>query len=880
MITRRDSRGLTITYAYDALHRLTQRSYSDSTPAEAFTYDQTTAWGGSLANTIGRISATGAAGGYAGAIFSYDSMGQVANEWACGPSNCGLGSYAISAQYDLAGHLKSLTYPSGRTVTSGYNSAGRALNSVFSNFGGVSVNYPYYTAPQAGTASTWGYNPNGSLHLGTFGNGISETYGFNDREQLNSITASSSAQTWLSKLYGFYDVNNHNNGTIWSIIDGISANRNQFYQYDPVGRVTSGYQQDNAFNQTFNYDPWGNMTTSGTNNFNPLYDGNNRVSGAPANCTASNTYCYDAAGNMLNDAFHQYTYDGDNRIKAVDNTGATYTYGAGGERVRKDTGGKGTEYVYFQGSAIAEKDISSGYWSDYVFFNGRKIARANNFAHLLHISGQICGSCGWQWYQFNLTNLGSLAGRTIQAGDTLRWVQWSNGGSKGGIIMTYTDGTDSCCSSAPVIADQNGEGIGSGNLSTNQWEYRSANLSPVAGKAISQIRLYANGNSTPGQWDFYFQDLVYIAADGTIIPLFSQNATVPSVSGFGSSGMTATSATIQDCGVPACTPAPIDSTMYFHADQIGSARLLSAGRGYPVWQGTFTPFGQEVSPELTTNHYKFNGKERGEASEGGLDYFGARYYSSVIGRWMTPDWSDEPSPIPYGKLTDPQSLNLYSYVTDDPLSHTDLDGHFQMALASGSCPNHNGDTCNTVTNAEIDDVTDKLNHYDQIVSDTVDSIISGYKDNPDSAPQSIKGSLEVVTSDQAPGFFPGQQAGAMDAARNNITNYVQDKLNAVISSEVGDVIKNGTPKQVNDLRGRVDAIDDRNHPGKTAGLAEKGVDKLTRKLADGLGNVVSKGYGWVKTAAGIIQRDSPRDAIINESKSRLQRRYEELNPPN
>jgi hypothetical protein len=38
----------------------------------------------------------------------------------------------------------------------------------------------------------------------------------------------------------------------------------------PVGRVTSGYQQDNTFNQTFNYDPWGNVSTSGTNNFNPL----------------------------------------------------------------------------------------------------------------------------------------------------------------------------------------------------------------------------------------------------------------------------------------------------------------------------------------------------------------------------------------------------------------------------------------------------------------------------------------------------------------------------------------------------------------------------------------------------------------------------------
>jgi RHS repeat-associated protein len=170
------------------------------------------------------------------------------------------------------------------------------------------------------------------------------------------------------------------------------------------------------------------------------------------------------------------------------------------------------------------------------------------------------------------------------------------------------------------------------------------------------------------------------------------------MSGTGSTGMTQTSVTIHDCSGSGC--APVNTTTYFHDDQIGSARLLSAGYGYPVWQGTFTPFGQEVSPVLTSNHFKFNGKERGEASEGGLDYFGARYYSSVIGRWMTPDWSDTPSTVPYAKLTDPQPLNLYSFVTDDPLSHTDVDGHFQSALANSSCGNNNGNTCQPVTSAE------------------------------------------------------------------------------------------------------------------------------------------------------------------------------------
>lgn len=41
--------------------------------------------------------------------------------------------------------------------------------------------------------------------------------------------------------------------------------------------------------------------------------------------------------------------------------------------------------------------------------------------------------------------------------------------------------------------------------------------------------------------------------------------------------------------------------------------------------------------------------------------FGARYYNPSLGRFMTPDWSATPKPIPYASLANPQSLNLYSF---------------------------------------------------------------------------------------------------------------------------------------------------------------------------------------------------------------------------
>jgi hypothetical protein len=42
---------------------------------------------------------------------------------------------------------------------------------------------------------------------------------------------------------------------------------------------------------------------------------------------------------------------------------------------------------------------------------------------------------------------------------------------------------------------------------------------------------------------------------------------------------------------------------------------------------------------------------------------------------MSPDWSAKEEPVPYAKLDDPQTLNLYGYVGNNPLSRADADGH-------------------------------------------------------------------------------------------------------------------------------------------------------------------------------------------------------------
>ena len=66
-------------------------------------------------------------------------------------------------------------------------------------------------------------------------------------------------------------------------------------------------------------------------------------------------------------------------------------------------------------------------------------------------------------------------------------------------------------------------------------------------------------------------------------------------------------------------------------------------------------------------------------SESGNDYFGAGYYASAMGRFTSPDWSAKIVPVPYAKLGNPQSLNLYAYVENNPLTRFDPDGHIDCS---------------------------------------------------------------------------------------------------------------------------------------------------------------------------------------------------------
>jgi RHS repeat-associated protein len=116
-----------------------------------------------------------------------------------------------------------------------------------------------------------------------------------------------------------------------------------------------------------------------------------------------------------------------------------------------------------------------------------------------------------------------------------------------------------------------------------------------------------------------------------------------------------------------------NGVFYYFSDHLKTASVITDAAGVTKAESDYYPWGGELQFVANdSNHYKFTGKERDET---GLDYFGARYYSNGLGRFVTPDWAAKATAVPYAEFADPQSLNLYSYVRNIPTTRYDTDGH-------------------------------------------------------------------------------------------------------------------------------------------------------------------------------------------------------------
>ena len=86
------------------------------------------------------------------------------------------------------------------------------------------------------------------------------------------------------------------------------------------------------------------------------------------------------------------------------------------------------------------------------------------------------------------------------------------------------------------------------------------------------------------------------------------------------------------------------------------------------------PFGEKLLEREEVNKWRFTTYERD--AESGTDYAVNRQYAMNIGRFMRPD------PLA-GSIADPQSMNRYAYVRNDPISYVDPQGLYLANVLIG-----------------------------------------------------------------------------------------------------------------------------------------------------------------------------------------------------
>ena len=125
---------------------------------------------------------------------------------------------------------------------------------------------------------------------------------------------------------------------------------------------------------------------------------------------------------------------------------------------------------------------------------------------------------------------------------------------------------------------------------------------------------------------------------------------------------------------------------YFHPDHLGSTALVTDEEGQVVERVEYKPFGDVHRREVrdpatgqlivanaasTVTPFSFTG-QRYDASTG-LYFYNARYYDPQLGRFTQPDTIVQ-------NPSDPQNLNRYSYVRNNPIRFVDPSGHFFKSL--------------------------------------------------------------------------------------------------------------------------------------------------------------------------------------------------------
>ena len=694
-LSRTDARGHTWTYTYDPLNRLlTETDPLDHVTTFAYdpvgnrvsVEDANHKITHSAYNEKDQLVTVTDPAGYVTA-YTYDAVG---NQRTVTDGN----NHTTTYGYDAANRLVSVTNPLGQVTTYGYDPAGNQttvtdpLNHTTTAYD--ALNRPVTIINALGHAAARTYDALGNILTSTDANGHVTHFTYTARGQLATVTdALGGIIRYTYDASGSrtstQDANGHVTRYQYDALNRLVGTTNPLDQvttrtYDENGSLLS-LLDANGHTTTFQYDPLNRLLKT-------LFD-----DGAQVRCT------YDAVGNLLEmvDALGTTTYTYDDRYRPLSVTGPTgalaYTYDAANRLTLTSPGGTVT-HTYdaanrlltvtdWQNQTTTYTYDAAGRHTATAYPNGVSAALTYDAADRPTGVREQKGEETLLEIQYTLDPAGNRLSMVDGDGVTtytyddlnrLRSVAYPGGApslveytydatgnrlslARDGVRTTYTyDAVDRLLSTTtagvttPYTWDANGNLLSRGSQ-TFTWD-----------RANQLIRLEDGASTTTYQYDGSGARLGKTVNGVQTTYLPDPTGSLPSV--VRETTGVETADYVYGLDLIAQTGA---AWSYYHADALGSTRLLTNAAGEPTAAYTYDAFGAtRAQTGASAQSFTFAGQQLD--AETGLFFLRARYYDPADGRFISSDR--------YPSLaSQTQTLNRYVYVQNNPVLLVDPTGN-------------------------------------------------------------------------------------------------------------------------------------------------------------------------------------------------------------
>jgi RHS repeat-associated protein len=641
--------------------------------------------------------------------YSYDSLGDVT-------SHTDPLGHTTTATYDGSGNLSAFTDADGHTTQFAYNGQGQVTSEVAN---GATVYQAAYTPSGETTSSTDGngatttyaYNSDGLIASVTDPASHTQSYGYDGSGNLTSVSDAAGHTTTMA-----YDAMGH----LTSVINAAGATT--AFTYDSDGRLltttdanghvttTNTYNSDGQLvseanadggTTTYSYSTAGQLaalTRPGqTNPITYTYDTDSNVTAVTAPDGSGATYAHDAFGRLTGatnaNGSVALGFDRTGNLTSQTTSGGaqptvtlTYGYDPAGNRTSLAGPGGTTHYAYDSLSRLASiTDPAAGVFG-FSYDAGSLLTgltRPNGVndkltydaaggltSRVATLGAATVASSSYTYTPAELeASMTNLAGPSSYTYDGANQLTAATHPVTGPAAESYTyDPAGNRTSSAAVPSFTYDPANQLTSDTNNTYTYDPAgdmaSATAKAGGAVTDYTWNDLGQlvrvQTPSGVTSYLYDALgrRIEVDtGTSVTRTVYDGSNVALQYNGNNQLQASYTT----GLGTHAPLEMSSGgqhYYYVTDGAGSVTALTAAGGTPVDSYTYDAFGNATKTGTLANPLTYTGQVYDPSD--GLYYYGARYYDSGTGRFISPD------PVP--------SANAYPYVGNDPTNFVDPTG--------------------------------------------------------------------------------------------------------------------------------------------------------------------------------------------------------------